>query len=403
MAAAHPVNPLALSALILLVIVTIIFTVLVIHTSSEIKVTREGNVEDRLRKQPLDKVQNELVELRGSVRSAQDLQNVRDRQTTLLDLELAKKRAYFRDDRQLTGVMAEDLEGPDGKAFKAKDSSWRMTREDVSQVSARLKAMREEHEGPERQTFPALEAAIQKRQTEQQEVMNRANEMETAFNTDKDRLTAQHEELKVASEKAQRQKRDDFSRRATKIGQQEDRIRELLELELRWMTEVEPDGSILELGVEHGFVVIDIGKADKVFPGLILAAFQYQSGHYLEKGMLEIIDVRSQIATCRVLKENDPRHYPIAQGDHVGNPVFDSHRPKVFVLAGDFENYNKEDLESFIRATGGEVREKLSPGVDFLVAGKRSERLQDNAREYQVQAMREDQLLKFVQTTFAAK
>jgi len=286
---------------------------------------------------------------------------------------------------------------------KSKEHEYRVARREVSRVLERVKRVREEAEGPERQTFPALEEAISKRQTEQQQVMQHAQEQEQQFNTDVEALGAQQEDLNTKRDQAQRQRREEFSKKATNIGQLEDKIRDLLELELRWMTEIDPDGEVLETGVDKGFVVVDIGKANKVFPGLIFADFQYEKGRYHEKGMLEVIEVETHIATCRVIAEYDARHYPIAKSDKVGNPVFDEKSPKVFVLAGEFENYNKADLEEFIRKTGGVVRDKLSPGVDFLVAGNRSDKQQDNAREYQVLAMKEEQLLRFLQTTFAVQ
>jgi NAD-dependent DNA ligase len=83
--------------------------------------------------------------------------------------------------------------------------------------------------------------------------------------------------------------------------------------------------------------------------------------------------------------------------------VFSTKRPKVFFVSGEFKTHNKEDLEMFIRQTGGIVRDKLSPGVDYLIAGDRSDKDQDNAREYQIQAMTEAQLLKYVRRAFQPK
>jgi NAD-dependent DNA ligase len=94
---------------------------------------------------------------------------------------------------------------------------------------------------------------------------------------------------------------------------------------------------------------------------------------------------------------------PLSQNDYIGNPVFSTRRPKVFVLAGEFKVHNKSDLEMFIRQTGGIVRDKLSPGVDILVAGDRSDQDKDNAREYAVHAMSEEQLLKYIRRDFLPK
>jgi hypothetical protein len=60
-------------------------------------------------------------------------------------------------------------------------------------------------------------------------------------------------------------------------------------------------------------------------------------------------------------------------------------------------------LEIFIKRSGGLIVQKLGPGVDFLVAGNRSEREQAQAREYQVLGMKESQLLKYVQPLFVPR
>jgi hypothetical protein len=50
------------------------------------------------------------------------------------------------------------------------------------------------------------------------------------------------------------------------------------------------------------------------------------------------------------------------------------------VVAGEFKHYDKADLETFIRRTGGVVVDQLGPGCDYLVAGDRSDRQQADAR-----------------------
>jgi NAD-dependent DNA ligase len=209
--------------------------------------------------------------------------------------------------------------------------------------------------------------------------------------------------LGAEKEKAEKSNREDYSRRATRIGQLEDRIRDLLELELRWLTDLEPEGRLLEVNPTSPHVIINLGSSDRVVPGLIFEVFQYDRGKYVEKGMIEVVQTQAQIATCRVLNVKDARKMPLSQNDYIGNPVFSTRRPKVFVVSGEFKTHNKEDLEMFIRQTGGIVREKLSPGVDILVAGERSDKDQDNAREYAVHAMTEEQLLKYIRRDYAPK
>lgn len=403
MATRQSINPALMIVLIALVIGTVTFTGMIIYKSNQVRSALEGNVEHKVYTEAVTKIEREIRDLKTSIVGTEAALAVRDRERWRLDVQLAEHDVRFVGDKLRFGAMKEPIALADNQTYISPEHEAREARRVISIELERMRKRKDLAESSERQTFPPLEKAIADRQSEQQDVMRKAQEAEQRFNGDMENLGAQQEDLNTKRDQSQRQRRDDFSRNATKIGQLEDRIRDLLELELRWMSDVEADGRVLELGVENGFVIIDIGKADKVFPGLILADFQHEKGHYKEKGMLEVIDVDAHIATCRVIAEYDGRHYPIAKGDKVGNPVFDSATPKVFVLAGEFTNYNKADLEDFIVRTGGQVRDKLSPGVDFLVAGERSDKQQDNAREYQVLAMKEEQLLRFLQTTFAAK
>ena len=123
--------------------------------------------------------------------------------------------------------------------------------------------------------------------------------------------------------------------------------------------------------------------------------------------MCEVIDSDRSISTCRVIERTGDRRNPIAAGDLIANPIYDTRRQLSFYLAGDFKYFNRNDLATFIQATGGNVVETLEPGVDYLVVGEgsetRSELARDTAREFRIEAMKENQLINFVQTTFAAQ
>ena len=395
-------NPMSVMVLILLVMATLVFTLLFVLKSNSVTATLEGNPEDAERKEKLDSVQREINDLTARIDAAHEAIAVRQREINRLEVDLTKFRVFHSGNQVLASFQCEDLTHR-GTTYKAKQSNWVMAREHVAAVNARLKSHRDEHESPARQENPALQEQIDQRAQEQQAVLARASEMDRQFNEDEERLIALKDDLEKRKAEVEKQRRADYGLRASDINKKEDSIRTLLELELRWVKELEPDGQILQVAGDRDFVVINIGKRDRVFAGLILEVFQHEQGRYVEKGRIEVIDVQEQIATCRITRELQPNQRPVSIGDFIGNPVFDTKAAKVFVLAGEFKQYNADNLASFIRASGGELRERLSPGVDFLVAGDRSDRQQDAAREYQVQAMTEAQLLSFVQTTFDIK
>lgn len=402
MARSSSLNPMSVMVLILLVMMTLVFTLLFVMSSNSVTRTLEGDPEQADRRDPIDKIQKEVDNLAGRVEVAKDAIAVREREINRLEVDLTKFRVFHTGDQVLASFQGEDLTHG-GTPYKAKQSNWVMARDYVAEVNARLKSHRDEHESPARQENPAMQEQIDQRAQEQQAVLTRSSEMDKQFKEDEEKLIALKDELEKKKAAVEKQRRTDYGVRASDINKKEDSIRTLLELELRWVKELEADGQILQVASQHQFVVIDFGKRDRAFPGLILEVFQHEKGRYIAKGRLEVIDVQEQVATCRIISELQPNQRPISVGDFVANPVFDRTGTKVFVLAGEFKQYNAENLAAFIRASGGEVREKLSPGVDFLVAGDRSDRQQDAAREYQVQAMTEAQLLSFVQTTFDLK
>lgn len=382
------VQPLLISILVILVVLTLLFTFLVIHESSQITEMVEGG--EGAHGATVTALKTEVNDLRLKIRSSEAAVELRKREVYRADLELAKGRYLLVGDKVLAGIATHDQTEIDGKPLP--DSSWALTRTLIATSQKDTESLKAEHESPIRQKFEKLDQAVANRQDELQAVLKRINEQEGAFREDQDRLNAQIETLGVEKEKAEKANRADYSRLATKIGQQEDRIRDLLELELHWLTDLEPEGRLLEVNPTSPHVIINLGASDRVVPGLLFEVFQYDRGRYVEKGMVEVVQTQAQIATCRVLSVKDPRKLPLSQNDYIGNPVFSTRRPKVFVVSGEFKTHNKEDLEMFIRQTGGIVREKLSPGVDILIAGERSDKDQDNAREYAVHAMTEKQL-----------
>lgn len=400
--ASRGLNPMTVTTMILLVLTTLIFTVLFITASNSITETLEGSADDARRRDSLDKVSKELTTLRNQATQLEADIAVRQAELERLDVNLLRFGVAYVDGQAIAGADGRPLTFG-GRTYNAKQSEWLAARTDVNQINERLEHTRAQLESRPRAVFAPLEDQIDARSREQQAVLARANDMDTDYRADEERLLRQKDELDQRKLAAERQKRMDYSQRSSDINQKEDHIRTLLEIELRWLTELKPKGTVVETVPNDGTVVIDLGAKDRVFAGLLFDVFTYERGRYIPKGRVEVIDLQDRIATCRVLSEIDGRQRPLAPGDLIGNPVFDPNRSPVFVLAGEFKQYNADDLAAFIRATGGVVSETLQPGSDFLVAGDRSERIQDIAREYQIIAMTEEQLLQYVQPSFSVK
>ena len=404
-----PLNPVTLSTMIVLAMLTLIFAVLFMTASSSVTATLQGDPTDPYRKDSIDKLAKDTGDLRSQAEAHKESIALRRREINRLDIELGKFRTYFVEQQQIAGAQAEDLTW-NGATYKGKQGPWLMARDSTSQVNNRLIAVVTEFKDTRKDIFSGIEGEIDARGQEQQKVLQTVNDMDASYKADEEKLIATKDEIEKKKADADKLRRVDYGTLSSDINKKEDAIRTLLELELRWAVELESDGTILDLASENRQVVLDLGSKDRAFPGLLFDIFTYEQGRYVVKGKLEVIDVKDSVCTARITSELSPKIRPIARGDFVANPVFDRRRAPVFTLAGEFQHFNKADLSAFITATGAQVVDKLGPNVNFLVVDRpakdsncRSVKEQDLAREYQVLALTEDQLLNYVQTAFPVK
>jgi hypothetical protein len=377
----------SLSYLIVLALLTVVFAFLAYSRADAYRLRLEGDPENPNARH-LTQLLGEIKEIEDDIdEKEKDIARKRKRMENQ-DYRLAELGAHWQDGRGWI-LGGEDTQG-----------GWTVTRTAIAERAKRLQAWTTMHGGREAQTFDRLEDLIREFQDAQQEVIQRATEIDERLQRDRDNLLAELERFAEEKRVAEEQYRQDFSVRATRKTQLDQRIRELLELRLEWLEALETDGRIAQVDLDGRYLIIDIGSKDGLRPGTRFEVFQHEKGTYTVKGLVEAADVGGHVATCRILEQTDARRNPIVAGDLIGNPVFDSDDQKIFVLAGEYSLYNKADLARFIQASGGIVREELSPGVDFLVAGARSEGEQDAAREYRVKAMFEKQLVRFLDTTF---
>ena len=305
-----------------------------------------------------------------------------------ISLKLAGRSAVFDDESQRWVIGGDDWK-----------TRRQMMSEEVAFTLQILEGRVQARQNPD-PIFQPLEELITSLRDQTHEVLRDIADMDHQLDQDKERL---NQKLDALEEKSAKDKKDferKYSEVATEVSQADDQIRRLLELELRWLHEIKPDGLLVGVTEDRRTVYANLGSVDRVQRGMVFDIFQYVKGRFVLKGLCEVADVREHISKCRVLSEEDPVHQPLAKEDMIGNPIFSTSRPLNFVLAGEFHQYNRADLEDFIRRTGGKVWDDLAPGVDFLVAGARSDAEQDKAREYQIIAMTEDQLVRYLDTTF---
>lgn len=402
--ASQRIHPGLFGAAVLSLALTAAFTAGVLTKTSEVKALLDGDP-DRPNAPTIAKL---LAERRGLLDDiANQEREVALRRVALekADIDLARHLVYYQGADLLGGIATPGHESDTirGEQVKLKDHRLSMVQNSLIQSGQRLDSLKTEYTGRTRQSFPALEKSIRNRQDELQAINGRISESDAVFQKDRQALADKLDALNAEKDKASRLAREERSRRLTRVSQLEDRIRELLELDMRWLSEIEQVGSVLTVEERSGRVIIDLGSSERAFPGLLFKIFSYDKGSFVDKGMVEVIEVKEGISVCRILNQTDRRLHPITKDDRIGNPTFNPRRPKTFVVAGEFQRYNKADIEAFIRRSGGIIADKMRPGVDYLVAGDRSTTEQAHAREYQVLGMKEEQLLTFVQPLFPPK
>ena len=147
------------------------------------------------------------------------------------------------------------------------------------------------------------------------------------------------------------------------------------------------DGRVVDVLGSSGQVFIDLGRDDRIRPGMTFRVYddanQIQidptTGEYARgKASLQVIKVADSTATARVTDSASSR--PVVRGDVIANAVFNPEHRFKFLVFGQFDvdgngssSMNEANyIKSRIIEWGGEVVEgnQLTGDLDFLVLGE---------------------------------
>jgi hypothetical protein len=128
-----------------------------------------------------------------------------------------------------------------------------------------------------------------------------------------------------------------------------------------------PDGAILTANARINKAWIDLGRTQRVAPGLQFEVLDQVTGAL--KGRLEVASVEDARAECLVLNVAD-KYNPIASGDPIRNAVFDPHRQPVAVLLGNgFGAYSADEMKIKLAQVGISVTDDVTVETDYLLLG----------------------------------
>jgi hypothetical protein len=147
----------------------------------------------------------------------------------------------------------------------------------------------------------------------------------------------------------------------------------------------QPDGHVILIDDLSHVVHLNIGSDEHVYQGLTFSV--YNRGELVPKdgkgkAEVEVFDVAKTYSAARII--NSSLRKPILQGDIVANLIWNSEKPNVFVIAGDFDldNDGRTDpngaagIKGLIERWGGRVADAVSINTDFLVLGQQPEVLE---------------------------
>lgn len=140
-----------------------------------------------------------------------------------------------------------------------------------------------------------------------------------------------------------------------------------------------PDGKIARVLGEQGLVYINLGQNDQVTPGLTFAVYSAASGIPEDgkgKAKIQVSSVQGKISEARIIEST--KDDPIAEGDVIGNLVFNPQRPMTFVVEGEFnlagqgtaDPNGAKQIQRLIQGFGGKVSDELTLTTDYLIIGE---------------------------------
>jgi FtsZ-binding cell division protein ZapB len=148
----------------------------------------------------------------------------------------------------------------------------------------------------------------------------------------------------------------------------------------------EADGKVIRVNGTTGEVYINLGKKDRLMPGMPFTAYDPRLGVRFGtdesaqgNGSLEVIEVGDTSSICRITRTSRDR--AIQNGDLIANIIYHNDRTRKFrfTVFGDFDldgdgiatAAERDRLITLINAWGGQVDDSVSSQTDYLVLGEK--------------------------------
>jgi len=184
--------------------------------------------------------------------------------------------------------------------------------------------------------------------------------------------------------------KDDFKRRIYVIQHHREEAKERRD----------PDGEILSVNENRQLAYINLLRKDRLFKGTKFQVYSLEKGgQKLDKGTIEVIDVRESLSSiCAIVSTADPA-WPIKPGDKIYNELYEGGRTRYVAFAGRFVGkLSNEEASSALRKFGDVYQDKVDENTNYVVVADGYEEHPNYkaALEYGIKILRENILLDYL-------
>lgn len=162
----------------------------------------------------------------------------------------------------------------------------------------------------------------------------------------------------------------------------------------------DPDGEILSINENRQLVYINLLRKDRLFKGTRFTAYSLEKGgQKLDKGIIEVIEVRENLSSVCALIHTTDSQWPLKVGDKIYNELYEGGRTRYVAFAGRFVGkLSNEEAAAGLRKFGDEYQDKVDEKTNYVVVADGYEEHPNYkaALEYGIKILRENILMDYL-------
>jgi hypothetical protein len=235
------------------------------------------------------------------------------------------------------------------------------------------------------------------------EVIRLHQDLNKTQKSDSEDLAKVEEETIAKQNEATTVKNDNVRKRAASAAIKEDFKRRIYAIQHHREEAKErrdPDGEVLAVNEGRKLAYINLLRKDRLFKGTKFSVYSLEKGgQKLDKGILEVIEVRENLSSvCAIVSTVDPA-WPIKVGDKIYNELYEGGRARYVAFAGRFVGkLSNEEAASALRKFGDVYQDKVDENTNYVVVaeGYEEDPNYKAALEYGIKILRENILLDYL-------